>query len=139
MKSVNVIVAALLAVGTNAFVPSKPYAANSSVLFMAKYKTMDEILDKFPDDKPVLINFYDAATESAIKNDIVRAKKLLEGRCTVVSIKQQDYPELAKKWDCHELSPSMILFKDGKPATRLYEQTFYLDIVAKVGSFCDDN
>ena len=53
---------------------------------------MEEILAKFPDDKPVLINFYDAATEADIKSDIVRAKNLLAERCTVVSIKQQDYP-----------------------------------------------
>jgi thiol-disulfide isomerase/thioredoxin len=138
MKSVYATIAALFLTGASAFAPSSTFVRNSSSL-MAKYSTMDEILDKFPDDKPVLINFYDANTEAAIKSDIVRAKKLLEDRCTVVSIKQQDYPELAKKWDAHEKSPSMILFKDGKPATRLYEQTFYLDIVAKVGSFCDDN
>jgi len=30
----------------------------------------------------------------------------------------------------------MILFKDGKPVTRIYEQSFYLDIVAKVGKYC---
>lgn len=59
---------------------------------MAKYNNMDEILAKFPEDIPVLINFYDAATEGDIKNDIVRAKNLLKDRCTVVSIKQQDYP-----------------------------------------------
>ena len=48
----------------------------------------------------------------------------------------EDYPELAKLWDCASKSPSMILFKDGSPVTRIYEQTFYLDIVAKVGQFC---
>jgi hypothetical protein len=41
---------------------------------------------------PILINFYDSATEGDIKGDIVRAKNLLKDRCTVVSIKQQDYP-----------------------------------------------
>lgn len=138
MKSVYALIAALFLIGANAFAPSSKFVTKSFPL-MAKYNNMDEILDKFPDDKPVLINFYDANTEATIKSDIVRAKKLLDGRCTVVSIKQQDYPELAKQWDAHEKSPSMILFKDGKPATRLYEQTFYLDIVAKVGSFCDDN
>jgi len=97
---------------------------------------MDEILAKFPEDLPVLINFYDANTEGAIKGDIVRAKNLLKDRCTFVSIKQQDYPELAKSWDAHEKSPVMILFEDGKPKTRLYEETFYLDIVAKIGRFC---
>ena len=30
----------------------------------------------------------------------------------------------------------MILFKDGKPVTRIYEESFYLDVVAKVGKFC---
>jgi len=30
----------------------------------------------------------------------------------------------------------MILFKDGKPATRIYGESFYLDIVAKVGKYC---
>jgi hypothetical protein len=75
-----------------------------------------------PPDRPlILINFYDANTESVIKGDIFRAKKLLEDRAKVVSIKQQDYPDLAKLWDCSERSPSMILFKDGKPVTRLYE------------------
>ena len=44
--------------------------------------------------------------------------------------------ELAKSWDAHEKSPVMILFEDGKPKTRLYEETFYLDIVAKIGKFC---
>ncbi len=44
--------------------------------------------------------------------------------------------ELAKKWDADTKSPSMILFKDGKPATRIYEESFYLDVVAKVGKFC---
>jgi len=61
---------------------------------------MEEILAKFPDDKPVVINFYDANTENEIKNDIFRAKELLKDRATLVSIKQQDYPELAAKWDC---------------------------------------
>ena len=59
---------------------------------MAKYNTMEEILAKFPEEKPVLINFYDAATEGDIKSDIVRAKNLLAERCTFVSIKRQDYP-----------------------------------------------
>lgn len=44
--------------------------------------------------------------------------------------------ELAKSWDAHEKSPVMILFEDGNPKTRLYEETFYLDIVAKIGKFC---
>lgn len=113
-------------------------AVSSSQLF-AKYKTMDEILALFPDDKPVLVNFYDAKTENDIKDEIFRAKTLLADRATLVSIKQQDYPELAKLWDCADRSPSMILFKDGKPVTRLYEETHYLEIVAKIGQFCKQN
>lgn len=131
--------------GANAFVPttttsspvaSRPAFAVSSTKLSAKYKSMDEILALFPEDKPVLINFYDANTESAIKNDIFRAKQLLEDRAKLVSIKQQDYPELSKLWDCAEKSPSMILFKDGSPVTRLYGETHYLEIVAHIGKFC---
>lgn len=145
--SCSMILAVCLAVaaslsGADAFVPpSRPITASSasSALGMAKYKTMDEILAKFPEDKPVLINFYDAKTEAAIKDDIIRAKNLLSDRCTLVSIKQQDYPELAKLWDADQKSPSMILFKDGSPVTRLYEETHYLEIAARVGRFCDSN
>eukprot|EP00547_Thalassionema_nitzschioides_P005572 CAMPEP_0194209460 /NCGR_PEP_ID=MMETSP0156-20130528/7585_1 /TAXON_ID=33649 /ORGANISM="Thalassionema nitzschioides, Strain L26-B" /LENGTH=100 /DNA_ID=CAMNT_0038936641 /DNA_START=230 /DNA_END=532 /DNA_ORIENTATION=+ len=100
---------------------------------------MDEILALFPEDKPLLINFYDEKTEDEIKNDILRAKKLLEGRCAVVSMKQQDYPEIAKLWDAAEKSPSMILFKDGSPVMRLYEETHYLEIVSYVGQHCKDD
>lgn len=110
--------------------------SNSATALNAKYNTMDEILALFPAELPVLVNFYDAATENDIKDDIFRAKQLLKDRATVVSIKQQDYAELAKLWDCASKSPSMILFKDGSPVTRIYEETFYLDIVAKVGQFC---
>ena len=109
-----------------------------TALSMAKYKTMDEILALFPDDKPVLINFYDSKTENDIKADIMRAKELLADRATIVSIKQQDYPELSKLWDAAEKSPSMILFRDGQPVTRLYEETHYLEIVAKIGQFCKE-
>ena len=98
---------------------------------------MDEILALFPEEKPVLVNFYDASTESEIKDDIFRAKKLIEDRATLVSIKRQDYPELAKLWDADTRSPAMILFKDGKPVTRLYEEYHYLEVVAKVGKFCE--
>jgi hypothetical protein len=97
---------------------------------------MDEILAKFPDDKPVLINFYDGSTEGDIKSDIFRAKELLKDRATLVSIKRQDYPELAKLWDADTKSPAMILFRDGQPVTRLYEETHYLEIVARIGQFC---
>jgi len=86
---------ALSCVTANAFMintPSKLSSYTQSSLSMAKYNTMDEILAKFPEDKPVLINFYDAATEGEIKSDVVRAKNLLAERCTFVSIKQQDYP-----------------------------------------------
>mmetsp|Transcript_16391 Transcript_16391/g.21453 ORF Transcript_16391/g.21453 Transcript_16391/m.21453 type:complete len:142 (-) Transcript_16391:310-735(-) len=124
---------------TNAFAPAPANSMHRGLtaVGMAKYNKMDEILALFPDDKPVLVNFYDAATENEIKNDIFRAKKLLEGRATIVSIKRQDYPELAKLWDCHEITPSMILFKDGNPATRIYGESHYLEIVATVGKFCD--
>jgi len=98
---------------------------------------MDEILAKFPEDKPVLINFYDARTENAIKADIIRTKTLLQDRASFVSMKQQDYPEMAKLWDADQKSPSMILFKDGKPVARVYEQTDYLEIVSKIGKFCE--
>ena len=37
------------------------------------------------------------------------------GHICLLRLKQQDYPDLAKLWDCSEKSPSMILFKDGKP------------------------
>ena len=109
--------------GANAFVPSSrpSFASQSSSHLSAKYNSMDEILALFPEDKPVLINFYDAGTENAIKDDIFKAKQLLEDRAKLVSIKQQDYPEIAKLWDASEKSPSMILFKDGRPVTRLYE------------------
>ena len=92
----------LLAVAVQAFapVPSSvafyPRATTAVGLAAAKYKTMDEILAKFPEDKPVLINFYDANTEAKIKDDILRAKTLLKDRATLVSIKQQDYPDIAK-------------------------------------------
>lgn len=99
---------------------------------------MDEILALFPEEKPVLINFYDANTEKDIKADIMRAKELLADRATLVSIKRQDYPELAKLWDADTKSPAMILFRDGQPVTRLYEETHYLEIVARIGKFCND-
>lgn len=119
------------------FVTSRHYTTSSSAL-QAKYKTMDEILALFPEEKPVLINFYDANTEAEIKDDIFRAKTLLQDRATLVSIKQQDYPELAKLWDADTQSPAMILFKDGKAVTRLYGETHYLEIVAKFGKFCPE-
>ena len=93
--SMRIAVLALLALvlgGTDAFVaPSMPGTArattsssSSRTALAAKYKTMDEILALFPEDKPVLINFYDANTEADIKDDIFRAKKLLEDRATLV-------------------------------------------------------
>ena len=136
--AISFVVSLLAAIsGVQAFAPVGPaFARTSSSALQAKYNTMDEILAKFPDDKPVLINFYDANTEDKIKNDIFRAKTLLKDRCTLVSIKQQDYPELAKLWDCDKKSPSMILFKDGTPVTRLYGEDHYLEIVAKFGQYC---
>jgi hypothetical protein len=132
---VSVLLATLASV--QGFAPTVPSTyARSSTIMQAKYNTMDEILALFPEDKPVLINFYNADTENDIKNDISRAKKLLADRATMVSIKTQDYPELAKLWDCADKSPAMILFKDGVPATRLYGESHYLEIVAKFGAFC---
>ena len=94
--SISFLTAAACIYGSNAFVPnSRPTFVKNGInkgISMAKYNNMDEILAKFPEDKPILINFYDAATENDIKSDIVRAKNLLKDRCTVVSIKQQDYP-----------------------------------------------
>ncbi len=46
------------------------------------------------------------------------------------------HEEIAKLWDANEESPAMILFKDGKPVTRLYGESFYLDVVSKIGKFC---
>jgi hypothetical protein len=150
MKTFNyasLIVALIVMMTTSsAFVPSstssvlqaRSVMAKSTVLSMAKYKTMDEILALFPEDKPVLINFYDSKTENDIKADIMRAKELLADRATIVSIKQQDYPELSKLWDADKKSPSMILFRDGQPVTRLYEETHYLEIVAKIGQYCKE-
>jgi hypothetical protein len=132
---------AAVATSVQGFAPPSPVALNkvsSSALF-AKYNTMEEVLALFPDDRNILINFYDANTENDIKADIQRAKQLLDGRARVVSMKQQDYPEIAKMWDCDQKSPSMILFKDGTPATRLYEETHYLEIVARIGKFCNSD
>ena len=139
MKSGILALLALMASSANAFAPAaKPaFGAGSSAL-NAKYNTMDEILAKFPEEKPVLINFYDAKTEADIKNDIFRAKTLLADRCTLVSIKVQDYPQIAKLWDADTKSPAMILFRDGSPVMRLYEETHYLEIVAHVGQFCNE-
>ncbi|GAX22154.1 hypothetical protein FisN_39Lh022 [Fistulifera solaris] len=124
----------------NAFAPTPTRSTVAShTALHAKYNSMEEILALFPEDKPVLINFYDANTENAIKDDIFRAKQLLSDRATLVSIKQQDYPEIAKLWDANEKSPSMILFKDGRPVTRLYEETHYLEIVARIGKFCGED
>ena len=128
-----------LIAGTDAFAPQPSVTSlHRASALNAKYNSMDEILALFPEDKPVLVNFYDAATENDIKDDIFRAKNLLKDRATLVSIKRQDYPELAKLWDADEKSPAMILFKDGNPVTRIYEETHYLEIVAKVGKYCDD-
>ena len=138
----TVVFVAAVASSVQGFAPPSPAfqktASSSSALF-AKYNTMEEVLALFPDDRNILINFYDASTENDIKADIQRAKQLLDGRARVVSMKQQDYPEIAKVWDCDQKSPSMILFKDGTPATRLYEETHYLEIVARIGKFCSSD
>jgi len=75
--------------GVHAFVSPQPTTTRAplqrrSAALAAKYNSMDEILALFPADKPVLVNFYDAATEADIKDDIFRAKKLLEDRATLV-------------------------------------------------------
>lgn len=136
----SIISAAVLALiaGTDAFVPQQQTSHHRASALSAKYNSMDEILALFPDDKPILVNFYDANTEDEIKDDIFRAKTLLKDRATLVSIKQQDYPEIAKLWDAADKSPAMILFKDGTPVTRLYGETHYLEIVAKMGKFCPE-
>jgi hypothetical protein len=141
------LIAAMMAVSTvpsvTAFtaLPARTMTPPRSTvpLRMAKYNSMDEILALFPDEKPVLVNFYDGNTEAEIKADIFRAKELLKDRATLVSIKRQDYPALAKLWDADEKSPAMILFRDGQPVTRLYEETHYLEIVARIGQFCKES
>jgi thioredoxin-like negative regulator of GroEL len=137
MKFITVLIA--LVSTANAFhAPAVTTGRPATHLSMAsQYKTMNEILAKFPEDKPVLINIYDANTESAIKEDIMRAKSLLADSLTMVSMKRQDYPEIAKLWDADKKSPAMILFKDGQPVARLYEETHYLEIAAKMRKFCD--
>ena len=84
--------AGLLIDGVQAFVPAASTSLSTyrPTALAAKYNSMEEILDLFPEDKPVLINFYDASTEGDIKDDIFRAKQLLADRATLVSIKQQD-------------------------------------------------
>ena len=86
--------------GVDAFAPSSSTSTSTTTrqtpILSAKYNTMDEILALFPEDKPVVINFYDANTEGAIKQDIFKAKQLLEDRAKFVSIKQQDYPDLVR-------------------------------------------
>ena len=86
-------------VGADAFAPASGVSSTRQTQLSAKYNTMDEILALFPEDKPVVINFYDANTEAAIKDDIFRAKQLLEDRAKFVSIKQQDYPDLVRHYE----------------------------------------
>jgi hypothetical protein len=100
MKFTIISTLSALVASVQGFLPIVPSGVSRSMQLTAKYNTMEEILAKFPDDKPVLINFYDGNTEQEIKSDIFRAKELLKDRATLVSIKQQDYPELAAKWDC---------------------------------------
>jgi len=93
MKLTVVSVLLTIVAAVQGFVPTVPTNARvSSTNLLAKYNSMDEILAKFPSDKPVLINFYNANTENEIKDDIFRAKKLLADRLTLVSIKQQGEP-----------------------------------------------
>mmetsp|Transcript_9431 Transcript_9431/g.12229 ORF Transcript_9431/g.12229 Transcript_9431/m.12229 type:complete len:143 (-) Transcript_9431:734-1162(-) len=132
---------AFLAVGANAFAPNAPSfgvaRSDSSSSLYAKYNSVEEILALFPDDKPTLINFYDAAMEEEIKNDIVTLKRVMEGRASVCSAKVQDYPEIAKLWDATDSSPTMILFKDGKPVCRVVGEYHFLEVSAKIGRFCE--
>ncbi|KAI2492380.1 hypothetical protein MHU86_22189 [Fragilaria crotonensis] len=117
--------------------PPSPALSHVNHLLMQSTRRWTKSWQSFPDDKPILINFYDAKTENEIKDDILRAKTLLKDRCTLVSIKQQDYPDIAKLWDANTKSPAMILFKDGQPIMRLFEETHYLEIVSRVGSYCN--
>merc|ERR1719237_1568358 len=104
LYSVVISAVALLQQGSFGFVVNPTTSASlattmattktTTQLRMAKYNSMDEILDLFPEEMPILINFYDAATENDIKDDIFRVKELLKDRASVCSIKQQDYPEL---------------------------------------------
>ncbi|CAJ1967815.1 unnamed protein product [Cylindrotheca closterium] len=130
---------AVLASTAEAFAPQPTSFRAASSALNAKYKTMDEILALFPEEKPVLINFYDATTEEAIKSDLLTTKALLKERATMVSIKQQDYPELAKLWDADSKSPSMILFKDGTPVKRIYGKTDYMDIITDISKYTQDD
>jgi len=91
MKTFAAIAFTLLAATGDAFLAPHHQSSTTSVshratttALSAKYNSMDEILALFPDDKPVLINFYDAATEADIKDDIFRAKNLLADRATLV-------------------------------------------------------
>merc|ERR1719362_1583451 len=114
-------------------IPFVSVASPSTTTLFAKYKDMDEILALFPDDKPVLVNFYDSKTENDIKDDIMIAKNNLKERCSFCSIRVQDYPELSKLWDADFRSPTMILFRDGRPISRFHELTECVDIMASVG------
>ena len=58
---------AVLASTTEAFAPASSTTFRSASALNAKYNTMDEILALFPEEIPVLINFYDANQEAAIK------------------------------------------------------------------------
>ena len=64
---------------------------------------------------------------------------MLKDRATLVSMKQQDYPELAKSWDADSDSPSMILFKDGNAVKRVYGKSDYMDIVSEISQYLDDD
>lgn len=64
---------------------------------------------------------------------------MLKERATLVSIKQQDYPELAKLWDADAESPSMILFKDGQPVKRVYGKSDYFDIIPEISKYTQED
>ena len=66
---------------TEAFAPQPTSFRSASSALNAKYKTMDEILALFPEEIPVLINFYDANTEAAIK--VCRNDSMIQTCCSV--------------------------------------------------------
>jgi hypothetical protein len=68
LSLLSVLVAAVVSSSVEAFAPSIVASSKSSSSKLhAKYNSMDEILALFPEEIPVLINFYDAKTEAQIK------------------------------------------------------------------------
>jgi hypothetical protein len=68
LSILSVLAVALVSSSVEAFAPSNVVSSRSSSSKLeAKYNSMDEILALFPEEIPVLINFYDAKTEDEIK------------------------------------------------------------------------